>query len=398
MEVLRRHPLAWKPEDFSVDNPNSTPEYLHVVDEDGMAEVDAALEKFKGKRLSLKLGLDGDAIGKNNFLLPTLRTKLEQACQDVHSGKGVAVVRGIPTAGYTPEDSLSVFLGVADYIGDIRGVQDRKGSMVAHITDAGWTVPPQLRHGIHTNSNLEWHSDWGVDILALHVRGLAARGGDTFVASSWTICSELLVAHPKALEVLQSPTWPVQVSGSPPRHILMPLVKVIGDKLFFAVDPGRLGLHPASARVADSLVPDLSSEQHEALGLLSEFASKHQLRLDLRPGDMVFINNWAVLHARDAYVDEGGARRHLVRLWLRNSSLGWPVPDSMKAPWEAAFGPLGDGNPVFVKGGRTSHITEQNYPVVPTREYAKPKYTAGSASFILEDSEDVNAGGPQVQI
>jgi hypothetical protein len=174
----------------------------------------------------------------------------------------------------------------------------------------------------------------------------------------------------------------------------MPLVKVVGDKLFFAVDPGRLGLHPASARAADSLVPELTLEQREALDLVSAIASKNQLRLDLQAGDMVFLNNWSLLHARDTYVDEDGARRHLVRLWLRNSSLGWPVPDSMKAPWEAAFGPLGDGNPVFIKGGRAASITEKNYPVVPTREYIKPKYTAGSASFVLEDSEDVNASGP----
>jgi len=49
MEVLGRHPLAWKPEDFGVDNPNSTPNYVHVIGEEGVAEVDAALEKFKGK-------------------------------------------------------------------------------------------------------------------------------------------------------------------------------------------------------------------------------------------------------------------------------------------------------------------------------------------------------------
>src|SRR4051812_24099170 len=103
----------------------------------------------------------------------------------------------------------------------------------------------------------------------------------------------------------------------------MPLLEVHNDKLFLAVDPGRLGLHPATATTgADSGVPELSSEQRHALEVLSMFASKHRVRLDVSPGDIVFINNWALLHARDAYVDSDfGQRRHLVRLWLRNSNL-----------------------------------------------------------------------------
>jgi hypothetical protein len=173
----------------------------------------------------------------------------------------------------------------------------------------------------------------------------------------------------------------------------MPLVRVYQDKIYFAVDPGRLGLHPATAKVAgNSPVPELSTEQRQALDILSGFASKYRLRLDMKPGDMVFINNWALLHARDSYVDsEEGQRRHLVRLWLRNSTLGWKVPESMKAPWEAAFGPKGDGTGLG-KGGRRG-VVEKNYPVLPSLEYKPPKYTAGSAAFVLEDNEDVNAGG-----
>jgi hypothetical protein len=80
-----------------------------------------------------------------------------------------------------------------------------------------------------------------------------------------------------------------------------------------------------------------------------------------------------------------------VRLWLRNSTLGWQVPESMKAPWEAAFGPKGDGTG-FKQGGRRG-FGDKNYPVVPSLEYKPPKFTAGSACFVIEDSEDVNAGG-----
>ncbi len=173
-------------------------------------------------------------------------------------------------------------------------------------------------------------------------------------------------------------------SGNPPRYIVAPLLHVSEDKILISVDPGRLGLHPTTALVGrESPVPALNPVQLEALEVLSTLASKHHHRLDTKPGDMVFINNLGLLHARDSYVDpKDGPGRHLVRLWLRNPELAWRIPQSMLVPWEAAFGPNGNGFPGL----------ERSYAVLPTLEYKPPKYTAGSAAFVLEDSEDVNGG------
>jgi len=49
----------------------------------------------------------------------------------------------------------------------------------------------------------------GADVLALQVRSLAKEGGDTLVASSWTIYQELLESHPEAVKVLSEP-WRIQ--------------------------------------------------------------------------------------------------------------------------------------------------------------------------------------------
>lgn len=51
----------------------------------------------------------------------------------------------------------------------------------------------------------------GADVLALHVRSLAETGGNTFVASSWTIYMELARSYPDALKTLSDPSWPIQV-------------------------------------------------------------------------------------------------------------------------------------------------------------------------------------------
>jgi alpha-ketoglutarate-dependent taurine dioxygenase len=45
---------------------------------------------------------------------------------------------------------------------------------------------------------------------------------------------------------------------------------------------------------------------------------RFSVTMDLRPGDMQFLNNHVVLHSRTAYEDhpEPQRRRDLIRLWL----------------------------------------------------------------------------------
>ena len=50
----------------------------------------------------------------------------------------------------------------------------------------------------------------GADILALQARQSAAYGGATYLASARAIYNDLLAEHPKELDTLFSPTWPIQ--------------------------------------------------------------------------------------------------------------------------------------------------------------------------------------------
>lgn len=168
-----------------------------------------------------------------------------------------------------------------------------------------------------------------------------------------------------------------------------------------SLDPGRLGLHPSVAyHFGKDAVPPLTPSQQEALAVVSSIATEYRLRLDTRPGDLVYINNWALLHARSSYEDseeECGPRRHLLRLWLRNSALGWEIPTGMKIPWEAAFGPDGMGDKTTENGWRKSAyrgsgLFRRNYPVMPAPVYKVPKYTSSTAAFLIEDGQDAEFG------
>lgn len=139
------------------------------------------------------------------------------------------------------------------------------------------------------------------------------------------------------------------------------------------MDPARIGPHPLSR---DNSIPPLTPKQKEALALLQTAARKHQIRLETQPGDIVFINNLGLLHAREAYSDSATSSRHLVRLWLRNTRLGWPIPSSMKMPWDAAF------------GKEAEKVINRFYPIVPMPEYMECKYSNGTAAFVADDDSD----------
>lgn len=157
-------------------------------------------------------------------------------------------------------------------------------------------------------------------------------------------------------------------SGREPNYYLAPALTIHDGKLMASMDPNRFGPHPS---YGSSNVPSLTASQLLALEKISNAAYRTELRLDLKTGDILFFNNWALLHRRDAYTDSDETSRHMVRLWLRNSELGWSVPDSLLQPWFAAYGENG--------------VRDRLYPLVPTAEYKLPKYSAGSAAFVIED-------------
>ena len=48
----------------------------------------------------------------------------------------------------------------------------------------------------------------------------------------------------------------------------------------------------------------LSPTQVEALDALHFLAEKHHVAMELKKGDMQFINNLSMIHARNSYVDD----------------------------------------------------------------------------------------------
>lgn len=69
-------------------------------------------------------------------------------------------------------------------------------------------------------------------------------------------------------------------------------------------------------------------------------AEKHGVTFTMSSGDMVFYNNLAVLHGRNAFEDSAGksGKRHIMRLWIRNEELAWKTPEALKHFWHNIYG------------------------------------------------------------
>jgi hypothetical protein len=82
--------------------------------------------------------------------------------------------------------------------------------------------------------------------------------------------------------------------------------------------------------VEKGIVPPLSDAQQEAMRVLEETAHRLSLHMILEVGDIQFLANSHILHARTAYRDHAppAPRRHLMRLWLATpeSEGGWKLP------------------------------------------------------------------------
>jgi len=75
--------------------------------------------------------------------------------------------------------------------------------------------------------------------------------------------------------------------------------------------------------------------QAEALDTVYFIAKQHALEITLRKGDILVLNNFAMLHARSGFVDSATSSRHMLRLWLRNEERKWATPQALeRLSWE----------------------------------------------------------------
>ncbi|PMD58017.1 Clavaminate synthase-like protein [Hyaloscypha bicolor E] len=307
--------LVWDRKQFTNEDT-----YIHNLSNNEKAEINAALNHFKG------LGLDGQEVNRQNFPLPTVQERLRAYTQELYRGKGFFSIRGLDPNEYSPEDNVLLFLGISSYVAERRGKQDSRGNIFAHIRNATIMKAPQEDRPFKDSTG--FHNDMFCDILAMQSRARAAEGGRHFLSPALTVYNELAVERPDLLEVLATPNWTFDNRGRDSQPKKRALLFYHGGHVILNFVPQSLVGLPNMARDAD--LPPLSRLQHEALEAVQRIAVKHQLALSFQPGDLTFVNNFAILHAREAFTDDEVNQRYLVRMWLKNDLLAWKLPHPLQ--------------------------------------------------------------------
>lgn len=277
-----------------------------------IAEIESAVRAVRAR------GLDLAAIRREDFPLPSLGPVLSRMCAEVLNGRGFAVLRGMPVADRSIAESATAYWGVGTYFGAARS-QNAKGHLLGHVYDLGLgrsATNPHLR-SYATAERQHFHID-RCDVVALLCLRRAKSGGLSAIASSMTLHNVMAARRPDLLERLYQ-AFPVDRRGEVP-----PGKAPFYDAPVFNKHAGTLSvlysrLHIGSAQRFPE-ARRLTPEDYEALDLLAELAGDPEFRLDMEfmPGDIQFLHNHTILHARSAYEDwpEVERKRHLLRLWL----------------------------------------------------------------------------------
>ena len=310
IEVLREQlstSRTWRGPDIQDD-----PSWIMLLSEEDVAEVDAALRHVQ----SLGLEIPFPAA---QFPLQMLAAKMDEVPDRLENGFGVVLIRGLPRERYTAQECELIYWGLGAHLGTPVS-QNTRGHLLGHVRDEGRTMGDPNARAYQTRAKMDFHSDQlPVDVLGLFCVRTAKSGGASALTSVETVHNAILEERPDLLEVLYQP-FNIDWRGEEPQ----------GEQPWyrcpmFSYAGGKVTSRITSRAYFDSLTrfrPDmgLTDAQREALDFVQQVANRPELRLRMhfQEGDMQFINNHAVLHAREAFEDheDPALKRHLLRMWI----------------------------------------------------------------------------------
>jgi hypothetical protein len=315
-------------------------------------EIEAATSAIRAR------GLDLASIRRGDFPLPTLGPVLERLRAEVLDGRGFVLLRGMPVEDRPIEHSAAAYWGVGTWFGSARS-QNAKGHLLGHVYDLGQGLSatnPNLR-SYATAEGQNYHID-RCDVVALLCLRRAKSGGQSAIVSSMTLHNVMAERRPDLLERLYQP-FPVDRRGEVP-----PGKEPFYDAPVFNQHAGLVSVLYSRLHLGSSQrFPDarrLTDADFEALAMLADLAADPDLRLDMSfmPGDIQFLHNHTILHARSAYEDwpDEHRKRHLLRLWLAP-----PEARALPPVFAECYGGLTPGD----RGGIICEGTRLHAPLAP---------------------------------
>jgi len=301
------HPGAWRGPEIQNDSG-----WIMTLDREAVAEIDAALRQVKARGIAIPFA-------RSEFPLPTLRARLDEIPDRLERGLGFVLLRGLPRERFSDDDCELIYWGVGAHLG--RPVsQNTRGHLLGHVRDEGRSISDPTTRMYQTKLKLDFHSDQlPVDVLGLFCVRTAKHGGASFLVSALTVHNVLLAERPDLVDVLHRPfnlDWRGEEPDGEQPWYTCPMFSYFDGRLTSRIT--SRAFFESVTRFGDELA--LTPPQREALDVVQEISERQELRLamDFREGDMQFVNNHTILHAREEYEDhdDPALKRHLLRMWI----------------------------------------------------------------------------------
>ena len=299
------HPGAWKAADFT-----TSADYTIELGATQLGDIERAVRQIKAAGLGL------DDLRREHFEVPSLRPVIDEIRRQIEDGRGFVVVRRLPVEDHSKDEIGLIFWGIGTYLG--RGLsQSVLGDRLGHVKD--FSREDRLARAYRNKQELSPHTD-SCDLVGLACLRNAKFGGVSRLTSALTVHNVMLKEYPDSLERLyrgyvfhrRGEEKPGDLPYTPYRVPVYSNTegKVSARYVRTYVEAGEAAAGRPMGE-AERAVLDHFEEVTKRPGLMLEFT--------LQPGEIYFINNYTILHARTAF-DDGDAeedrRRHLLRLWL----------------------------------------------------------------------------------
>jgi len=289
-------------------------EWIHHFTDDEIAELEACYA-----RIPESATVDLEALGKEDFALPTLGPLLAEFGQEIESGRGFAFLRGLPVERWGVDMSRKVYWGISCHIG-VPVRQNARADRLVKVIDIGAAKEKATSRGPYGRGELHFHSDFA-DVVGLMCLRVSKSGGISRICSSRTILARMQQEHPEYIDVFQEGfrfyrKGEEAVEEPPVSARRLPMLQWRDHE-----EPMFLFWPNFAKQGAMFSGEALTPLQAAALAYVDDMAHDPEICLDTRfqPGDLQYLNNYKVLHSRTDFEDwpEPERKRYLERVWLR---------------------------------------------------------------------------------
>ncbi|PWQ95483.1 TauD/TfdA family dioxygenase [Leucothrix pacifica] len=302
-------PAAWRGSDLRNDQ-----SWIFQLSKETIDTLDGALAAVKDK------GLSFPHFSRDDFPIHSLSEELQRYAEEMENGKGFLLLSGLPIDRYSDDDINIIYYGIGLHMGT-PVCQTLKGDLLGNVMNVGDITKKETRV-YETNAYLPYHTDLS-DVFGLICVRKAKSGGMTSLVSSGAVYNEILEHYPEYLGIFYRPMYYAHLGTDSSNKAPV-----------FSYHDGKLSCRYLRQYIelgAELQERPLSRVEVEALDVFDGIIHDESIRLDmmLEPGDMLFANNYSVMHSRTSFEDfeEPEKRRKLVRLWVKMANARKLAPD-----------------------------------------------------------------------